>query len=167
MIYLLTAIGLTPGGDVTVHSYTQTVLRTTQIITNLEECGPCLIFANFTLSFAIHLIKKHGKTSVRVRKPQSACSLHVTRTPTHRQTRPHHIHTPTLHTHTHTPTHYKTHTYTHTQAHTTYTPPHYTHTHTSHPHTTHTHTYTHTPHTHPPHYTHTHTHTHTHYKTYT
>jgi uncharacterized integral membrane protein len=31
MIYLLTAIGLTPGGSSTVHIYTQTVHRTTQI----------------------------------------------------------------------------------------------------------------------------------------
>ena len=30
MIYLLTAIWLPPGGSSTVHSYTQTVLRTTQ-----------------------------------------------------------------------------------------------------------------------------------------
>ena len=31
MIYLLTAIGLTPGGSSTVHIYTQTVHRTTQL----------------------------------------------------------------------------------------------------------------------------------------
>jgi len=30
MIYLLSAIGLTPGGSSTVHIYTQTVHRTTQ-----------------------------------------------------------------------------------------------------------------------------------------
>ena len=30
MIYLVTAIGLTPGGGSTVHIYTQTVHRTTQ-----------------------------------------------------------------------------------------------------------------------------------------
>jgi len=30
MIYLLTAVGLTPGGSSTVHIYTQTVHRTTQ-----------------------------------------------------------------------------------------------------------------------------------------
>jgi len=30
MIYLLTAIGLTPGGSSTVHIYTQTLHRTTQ-----------------------------------------------------------------------------------------------------------------------------------------
>jgi hypothetical protein len=49
--------------------------RTTQIETNVEECGPCPIFASFTLAFALQLRKKHGnisdsvrKTSVRVRK---------------------------------------------------------------------------------------------------
>jgi len=31
MIYLLTAIGLTPGGSITVHIYTQTIHRTTQL----------------------------------------------------------------------------------------------------------------------------------------
>ena len=30
MIYLLTAVGLMPGGSSTVHIYTQTILRTTQ-----------------------------------------------------------------------------------------------------------------------------------------
>jgi len=33
MLYLLTAIGLTPGGSSTVHIYTQTVHRTTQLTT--------------------------------------------------------------------------------------------------------------------------------------
>ena len=33
MIYLLTAIGLTAGGSSTVHIYTKTVHRTTQITT--------------------------------------------------------------------------------------------------------------------------------------
>jgi uncharacterized integral membrane protein len=32
-MYLLTAIGLTPGGSSTVHIYTQTVHRTTQLTT--------------------------------------------------------------------------------------------------------------------------------------
>ena len=74
MIYLSTASGLTPGGSSTVHIYTQTVHRTTQIqsihrtqiTTNLEECGPCPVFARYTLTFALQLRKKHGKTSVRV-----------------------------------------------------------------------------------------------------
>jgi len=45
MIYLLTAIGLTPGGSSAVHIYTQTVHRTTQNKqyieehNNLWECG--------------------------------------------------------------------------------------------------------------------------------
>jgi len=68
MIYLLTAIGLSPGGSSTVHIYTQTIHRTTQITTNLEECGPCPVFASFTLAFASQLRKQHGKTSVSVRK---------------------------------------------------------------------------------------------------
>jgi uncharacterized integral membrane protein len=33
MIYLLTAIGLTPGGSSTVHIYTQTIHRATQLTT--------------------------------------------------------------------------------------------------------------------------------------
>jgi len=46
--------------------------RTIQITTNytnnnLEECGPCPVFASFTLAFALQLRKKHGKTSVRVK----------------------------------------------------------------------------------------------------
>jgi hypothetical protein len=31
-----------------------------------KECGPCPVFAGFTLAFALQLRKKHGKTSVRV-----------------------------------------------------------------------------------------------------
>jgi len=36
LIYLLTAIGLTPCGGSTVHIYTQTIHRTTQLTTWLE-----------------------------------------------------------------------------------------------------------------------------------
>jgi len=61
---MLSAIGLTPGGSSTLHMYTQTVHRTTQLI--WEECGPCSVFASFTLAFALELRKKHGKTSVTV-----------------------------------------------------------------------------------------------------
>jgi len=77
MIYLLTAIGLKPGGSSTVRIYTQTIHRTIQNkqyieqYNNLGECGPCLILASYTLAFALQLRKKHGKTSVRVEKPQS------------------------------------------------------------------------------------------------
>jgi len=56
---------LTPGGNSTVHIYTQTIHRTTHF-TNYEECGPCPVFARYTLAFALQLRKKHGKTSFRV-----------------------------------------------------------------------------------------------------
>ena len=74
MIYL-TAIGLTLGGSSTVHIYTQTIHKTTQStqaihrttqFTNKEECGPCSVFARYTLTFAFQLRKKQGKTSVRM-----------------------------------------------------------------------------------------------------
>jgi len=55
---------LTPGGSSTVHIYTQTIHKTTQLI--WEESGPCPVFASYTLAFALQLRKKHGKTSVRV-----------------------------------------------------------------------------------------------------
>jgi hypothetical protein len=32
----------------------------------VEECGPCPVFASFTLAFVSQLRKKHGKTSVKV-----------------------------------------------------------------------------------------------------
>jgi hypothetical protein len=78
-IYLLTAIGLPPGGSCTVHIYTQTLHRTTQnkqyikqhknFENNtkiLEECGPCPDLASYTLAFALQLRKKHGKTCILV-----------------------------------------------------------------------------------------------------
>jgi hypothetical protein len=73
MIYLLAAIGLTPGGSSTVLIYTQTIHKTTQStqtvhrttqLTNWEECGPCPIFASYILAFALHLRKKHPMYSV-------------------------------------------------------------------------------------------------------
>ena len=81
---MLTAIGLTPGGSSTVHIYTQTIHRTTQNkqyterhnrhkqyvektqLTNREVCGPCPVFASYTLEFVLQLREKYGKTSVRV-----------------------------------------------------------------------------------------------------
>jgi len=72
MIYLLTAIGLSPSGSTNLHTNNTenntNKNRTTQITTNVEECGPCPVFASFTLAFALQLRKKHGETSVRVRK---------------------------------------------------------------------------------------------------
>jgi hypothetical protein len=72
MIYLLTATGLSPGGSTHLHTNnTQNNTnnnRTPQITSNVEECGPCPVFASFTLAFALQLRKKHGETSVRIRK---------------------------------------------------------------------------------------------------
>jgi hypothetical protein len=51
MIYLLTAIGLSPGGSTHLHTNnTQNNTnnnRTTKITNNVEGCGPCLVFASF------------------------------------------------------------------------------------------------------------------------
>jgi len=71
----------------------------------VEDCGPCPVFASFNLAFALQLRKKHGKTSVRLKKPQSKYSIHITKN------------THTLQN-SHKHTHYKTHSYTHTRIHT-------------------------------------------------
>ena len=64
--------------------YTQAKPRTKQITINLEECGPCPVFASFTLAFALQLRKKHGKT----------CQGTVYIIPTHSYiTKPTHTHT--------------------------------------------------------------------------
>ena len=61
LIYLLTAIGLTPCGSCTLHIYTQTIHRTTQLI--LEECWPCPVFAIYTLAFALKAQKTLSQVS--------------------------------------------------------------------------------------------------------
>jgi hypothetical protein len=72
----------------------------------VEECGPCPVFASFTLAFALQLRKKHKKPRSGQEKPQSKYSTHITKN------------THTLQ-YSHKHTHYKTHSYTHThtQAH--------------------------------------------------
>jgi hypothetical protein len=72
LIYLLTAIGLPPGGRSTVRIYTQTIHRTIQNKkyieqhNNFQECGPCPVLASYTLVFALQPRKNREKTSVRV-----------------------------------------------------------------------------------------------------
>jgi len=72
MIYLLTAIGLSPSGRSTVHIYTQTIRRMIQNKQYIEQHNnfgrvrPCPVLAHYTLAFALQPRKKHGKTSVRV-----------------------------------------------------------------------------------------------------
>jgi hypothetical protein len=54
--------------------YTQTIRRTTQLTaygttqltTDWKECGPSPVFARYILAFALQLMKKHGKISVRI-----------------------------------------------------------------------------------------------------
>jgi hypothetical protein len=120
LIYdILTAVGLSPGGSTHLHTNnTQNNTnnnRTTQIQPIVEECGPCPVFASFTLAFALQLRKKHGKTSVRVRKT----SVRLRKTSRVQYTNyqnTHALQNPHKHTH------YKTHTYTHTHAHFTALP---------------------------------------------
>jgi hypothetical protein len=105
MIYLSTAIGLTPGGSTHLHIYNTeniTINNKTTQITYLEECWLCPVFANYSVAFALQLGKKHGKTSVRV--AEEIQSIHIIKTPTHYKTHPYtNTHTQT-HTHTHTNT---------------------------------------------------------------
>jgi hypothetical protein len=47
--------------------YTEWNIHNNQKIQNkFGKCRPCLVFASYTLAFALQLIKKHGNTSVRV-----------------------------------------------------------------------------------------------------
>jgi hypothetical protein len=120
-IYLLNAIGLSPGGSTTVHIYTQTIHRTTQIttettqITNMEECGPCPVFVSCTLAFALQLRIKHGKPSVRVRKTSVRVRRNSVRVQYTYYQNTHILQN--LHTHTHTHTHTYTHTHPHMHIH--------------------------------------------------
>jgi len=67
MIYLLTAVGLTPSGSSTTHIYRQTMHTTIQNKQYIEqrkiweECGPCPVFASYTLAFALQLRKSTEK----------------------------------------------------------------------------------------------------------
>jgi hypothetical protein len=43
----------------------------------LEQCGPCSVFADFTLAFALQLRKTHGEISVRIRKENIRQELNI------------------------------------------------------------------------------------------
>ena len=71
MIYLLTAIGLSPGGSSTVHIYTQTTHRTTQNKQYIEQHNNFLKSAGrapFWLVIPWHLPYNRGEST---EKPQS------------------------------------------------------------------------------------------------
>jgi hypothetical protein len=64
MIYLLAAIGLSPGGSSTVHIYTQTIHRTTQITTEKHKWQLILKSASSAPSLQVlpwHFPYKWGK----------------------------------------------------------------------------------------------------------
>jgi hypothetical protein len=69
MIYLLTAMGLPPGDNSTVHIYTPTIHRTIQNKQYTERhknVGRVRAMpAGYTLAFTLQLTKKHGKSSVK------------------------------------------------------------------------------------------------------
>ena len=70
MLYLLTAVGLTPGGSSTVYIYTQTIYRTAQNKQYIEQHNnfgrvhAVPRHGEFYRAFTLQLRKKHGKTSV-------------------------------------------------------------------------------------------------------
>jgi hypothetical protein len=66
MYIYLTAVVLTPGGSSTSHIYTQTVHIRQRKENNTEKekigkFGPCPVFANYTLAFALQLRKNSVK----------------------------------------------------------------------------------------------------------
>jgi hypothetical protein len=103
--YLLTAVGLSPGGSTHLHT-DSTQNNTKQIIWKSAGRAPSLRV--FTLAFALQLREKHGKTTVRVRET----SVRLLKTSVRVQ------YTYYQDSHAlqirHKHTHYKTHTYAHT-----------------------------------------------------
>jgi hypothetical protein len=102
---------VSPGGSTHLHTNnTQNNTnnnQTMQITTNVEECRPCPVSESFTLAFALQLRKKHGKTSVRLRKTTVRVQYTY-----YQNTRT--LQNPHKHTHYKTNTHTHTHTHTHT-----------------------------------------------------
>jgi hypothetical protein len=107
-VHIYTQLGCHP---VAVHIYTQTIHRTKQIITNVEQCVPCPVFASFTLAFALQLRKKHGKTLSQGKKTLSQVKKNLSHSTVYILPKHPHITKPTQ---THTLQHPHTHTHTHT-----------------------------------------------------
>jgi len=102
-IHLLTAIGLSPGGSSTVHIYTPTVHRTTQITTNLERVRTVPRLCEFYPGICLTTEEKarktlsQGKKNLRVQYTyyQNTHTLQNLYTHTH-VTKPTQTHTHTL-----------------------------------------------------------------------
>jgi len=67
MIYLLTAIGLSPGGISTVHIYTYTIHRTTQLTTEQQQF---IYFTNdrYIDSLSLTYVTNKSKTKKKQKK---------------------------------------------------------------------------------------------------
>ena len=120
MIYLLTPIVLSPGGSTHLHTNNTwnntNNNRTTQIQTNVKECGPCPSLCEFYPGICLTTEEKarknlsQGKKNLsQVKKNLSQSTVHILpKTPTHYKTLTNtHITKPT-HTPTRAYTHYKT-----------------------------------------------------------
>ena len=81
MTYLLNAIGLSPGGSTHLHTNVtennRNKHRTTEITNNVEECGPCPIFASFTLAFCPTTEEKAQKTLSQGKKNLSQNTVDI------------------------------------------------------------------------------------------
>jgi len=67
MIYLLTAVGLTPGGSSTLHFYTQTIHRTTQNLGRVRAVPRlCELCPGICLTTEENARKKLGQGSRKV-----------------------------------------------------------------------------------------------------
>ena len=86
MIYLLTAIGLTPCGSGTVHIYKKPIHRTRRAkntqnntVNNLigKSAGRAPLFASYTLAITLQLRKKDGKKPQSKPKPSYLESLKI------------------------------------------------------------------------------------------
>jgi hypothetical protein len=120
-IYLLTAVGLSPGGSTHLHTNsTQNNTnnnRTTQITNNVEDCGSCPVFARFYSGICLTTEKKsrknhsQDKTNLsQVNKNLSQSTVYILPRQPHitKPTQTHTLQNPHIHTHTHTQPHYKT-----------------------------------------------------------
>jgi hypothetical protein len=81
MIYLLTAVGFTPGGSSTVHIYTQTIHRTTQLTTLVGRLSGIPTQSSQRVRAMPHLCELYPgiciTTEGKARKNLSRCSRRV------------------------------------------------------------------------------------------
>jgi septal ring factor EnvC (AmiA/AmiB activator) len=70
-IYLLTAVGLSPGGSTHLHTnntQNNTNNNRTKQINNVEECGPCPVFASFYPGICLTTEEKAQKNLSKFKK---------------------------------------------------------------------------------------------------